>query len=97
MCSTWLPMLRLPGPQSAQEGSSTAGQLHEQAQGYKAVMLEDFEPNIPNLFHTTCPAVMVAIRHGVRKVTALQKADHTLLGTTHAQEEVLDTVECEMG
>ena len=60
-------------------------------------MFEDFDPSIPNIICTACRAVMVAILRGMRKVAALQKADHTLLGTTHAQEEVLRTVECEMG
>ena len=92
-----LPVLRLPGPQSAQEGSSAAGQSHEQAQGCEAVTFQDSNPDIPNLIRTTCSAVMVACFHGMRKVAALQKADHMLSGTTHAQEKVLYTVEYEMG
>lgn len=66
-----LQMLRLPGPQSAQEDSSTAGQSHEQALGCEAVIFQDFESDNSHLIRTTCPAVMVAILHGVRKVAAL--------------------------
>lgn len=60
-------------------------------------MFQTLGPNTPDLIRTSCPATMVACLDGVLRVAASQKADHMLLGTTHAQEEVPHTVECEMG